>query len=210
MYTTISLPQGTIRQLKSISIKYAFIHLFYIQFEKILQYINLSPSKSKDEAAFSHEYYKSLKTTAWLFFIIFRDKKNKLPKNANLMLSSLSYVLKNSSVDLTIEFLLSEKGEKAVIPGESKGQLQGQILEYLCKLMNFNCDDETHAARKEFDSNVKELLVGKFGLEEGSLGERMTDSKGVVLLYTRLQDYYEKTIGFDDMDESIFVKESRV
>jgi hypothetical protein len=115
------LDKDLVHVLKQMSINFAFIHLFYIEFEKIFQYLRIVDSKEEETPV---EYVKSLKVTAWLLYILTRGKMNRLPSNANMLLTSLSYVLIHSSKKYDVEFSISDKGEKAVIPGSSKLNLQ--------------------------------------------------------------------------------------
>ena len=207
VYTHLDLNQKVLGELKTISIKFAFIHLFYIQFEKVFQYVTIVNGNEDENLT---DYYKSMKAVAWLLFVINRGKDNRLPKNANMMLCSLSYMLKNSSKLLTIEFVISEKGEKAVIPGEKKYNLQGQILEYLCKLMHFNCDEETQMIKEEIDKKIEALFCDNFGFDNPGIYDHLSNKKKINIVIKLLETYYRKNLSDEDVDESIFVRESRV
>ena len=220
IYTNIDLEQRLVDTLRLVSKRFAFIHLFYIEFEKVLQFVQMVSSSTaghssqapppSQTSARTSEYFKSLKVLAWLIYITNRGEDNLLPNNANMMLSSMSYILRLSARELTIEFTISERGEKAVIPGESKIHLQDQILEYLCKLMHFNCDEETHAIKERFNAKIEGLFLKEFGLDRETVVQNISDKKKVGVVIQILQGYYKNNLGFDAIDESIFVRESRV
>ena len=48
LYTSVTLDKELVQILKHMSIKFAFIHLFYIEFEKIFQYLRVADAKDDE------------------------------------------------------------------------------------------------------------------------------------------------------------------
>lgn len=71
-YSTLNLEDEVQQELKSISKKFAFIHLFFNQYSKIMKRVYLIGGKGEDS---SNDYHKNLRTLSWFLFIIQRNNK---------------------------------------------------------------------------------------------------------------------------------------
>jgi hypothetical protein len=196
-------------ELKSISKKFAFIHLFFNQYSKIMKRVHLIGGKQEDA---SNDYHKNIRNLSWFLFIMQRQNKpsEELPTNANYLLSALCMVLRYSGENYKLEFVISESGNKTIIPGDCKDKVENDILEYLSKIMNFTCDEETLMAKKNFYEDIYNLFFEHFCWDKEEIRKSISDKVKISTLIRKLEAYYLENLHVDDVDESIFVREQSV
>jgi transaldolase len=76
--------------------------------------------------------------------------------------------------------------------------------------MNFSCDDETRQVKTAFSSKVDTLFGTVFKLNKNDISYLFEGSFLISTLISRLEDYYKDSLDINDIDESIFIRESRV
>ena len=67
----LNLDQHIQQEFKGISKKFAFIHIFFNQYSRIMKKVFLIGSKQEDSAS---EYQKNIRTLSWFLFILQRRK----------------------------------------------------------------------------------------------------------------------------------------
>jgi endonuclease III-like uncharacterized protein len=126
------------------------------------------------------------------------------------MVYSLAFVLKHSSTQYSIHFSLTVGGEEeAVIPGISKGDMDQQIIEYLCKQLRFVNDEQTEQVRQQFYPQF-ELIQEELGMDIGQVQEAIGDPAKSENLFHSLIVIYKKHSLEDEIDETIFFTDNRV
>jgi hypothetical protein len=106
--------------------------------------------------------------------------------------------------------VISESGNKTIIPGDCKDKVENDILEYLSKIMNFTCDEETLMAKKNFYEDIYNLFFEHFCWDKEEIRKSISDKVKISTLIRKLEAYYLENLHVDDVDESIFVREQSV
>ena len=118
--------------------------------------VSLQPT---DGTVHAEEYVEQLKVLSWILFVMVRDEEvYDLPSAANLLMVATTFCLKHSQNECNLQFKINKEGNKVVFPGKNKLQMEKQILEYLCGLMNFSYDDITESMKKIFDAKVEKMF----------------------------------------------------
>lgn len=97
-----------------------------------------------------------------------------------------------------------------MIPGLSKSNLQDEILEYLCKQMHFSYDDETAEVKKAQNAKIDKLFSETFKLSRQNIVFMFEFLDQMSTILRRLEDLYKMNLDPNEIDESIFTRESRV
>lgn len=99
-------------------------------------------------------------------------------------------VLRYSNESFKIEFVISDTGNKTIIPGDSKHKVENDILEYLCKIMNFTCDEETHIAKKNFFEDIENFFFEHFRYDKEELRKSISDKTKIGTFNRKLEQHY--------------------
>lgn len=76
--------------------------------------------------------------------------------------------------------------------------------------MNFNCDEETRSIKTMFNTKINSLFGDVFKLNKLEAHNLIEDPEKISTMIRRLEDFYKDSLDLNDIDESIFIRESRV
>lgn len=137
--------------------------------------------------------------------------ENKISANANCLVAAISFVLTR----LETGFELVIKDEKMSPPKItnfsdswnpiSVDELQG----FLCSSLGFTCDKEVKSAIEDVYRLVEEMLFEYLGKTKSTAAEAF-DSERINTTSMTLETLYMGMLTSDDIDESLFVRSSKV
>lgn len=158
-------------------------------------------------------YVESLRSVAWLFFIVLRRIKpniaNKLLQNANAMLASIFFVMSHSSQSCDLRFSISRDSESkghVLIPLADR-QLPGadvKLLESLCSLLGCKLNETLQEEIAQITESLDEVLK-QAGIEDADAFKYIGDPDRVVILQTGLSELYVRHTTSEELDEKLFV-----
>jgi hypothetical protein len=136
----------------------------------------------------------------------------ELPSNANALMAAISYFLKWSSPHYDLQFCQVNDGEKTsvMIPGYKKAEMETQIFEYLSKLFEFNLDSEAEEIIKNSLHKIDGILFEALHSDTAGIRDKIADTSKIVQAIKSLEEYCTSQTLWDEIDESIFVKNSSV
>lgn len=191
-------------------------YLLFDLLSKTEKYVILSKERERKEDP-SH-YSGSIKTAAWLIFVILRFKEKKfdhdMVQNAFCLLASLCFVLKFSDPNKDLHFKLKRANveQEEVIPGNKKGQMETRIKELLIQI-TFGHETSITLLEEKIDCFLN-LLNRKFseslGLAPNFSSAHLADSLQIQELIKALKSVCTTLTNPYEVDDWIYVESLKV
>lgn len=119
-------------------------------------------------------------------------------------------VLRYSNENYKLEFVITDSGNKTIIPGDCKAKVEEDLFEYLCKIMKFPCYEEAHVAKRNFIEDIDNFLFEKFKYDKKEIRSSISEKNKIGVFLRLLEQHYLNNLEVDDLDESIYVREPNV
>jgi len=209
--TQVTLSQDISNELKGIIDKFAFSYTFFIKFNNLIKQLDLDQLGSEHE-----EYLRCVKNFGWLIFTLARSSilqnRTELVESVFLLAATLTHIITNLPKNIPLPYF--ENNDKDIkIEGEDNQRDSGKILESVLDILKL-----TKSSLGDVESHLKSLQeFVKRMVDNGTL-RNPTTTEGFEGIYNaqalpgnfeKIDAYYQKKLGFDDLDERFFARDRR-
>jgi len=207
---SVTITQDIMNELKAVIDKFAFTYTFFIKYNNLFRQLELDQPLSEHE-----DYLRTLKNFGWLVFISLKafvlQNRTDLIESVFSLASILTEMIYNLPKEITVPYF--EKNGKHISNPTSGAKDEELILEGvldLLKLKKNGCVEELNTHKKSLEDFLKKLLANGVLKSTGGLEIQGAFAPSTLALnFEKLDAYYQKKLGFDDLDERFFVSDKK-
>lgn len=206
--TVVTLSPELSVELKGIIDKFAFSYTFFIKVNALFRQLELDLPMTEHE-----EYLRSVRNFTWLVFVNSRasilQNRTELVESVFLVAAILNHTVYNLPAEIPLTYF--EKIGKNIIAPNTNKKDEEAILAGILELFKLNASsaEDVVAHQKLLQEFLKKLIDGGV-LKNTTTGfEGLYTAQNIDTNLEKLDAYYQKKLGFDDLDERFFVRDRK-
>jgi hypothetical protein len=204
--TAVTLSSEILTELKAVIDKFAFTYTFFIKYNNLFRQLELDQPMSENE-----EYLRCVKNTGWLIFVSLKtfvhENRTDLIESVFSLAAILTELIYNLPKEITVPYF--EKNGKFICNATSGAKDEELILEGVLDVLKLQKNvsvEEVNTHKKSVEDFLKKLLSnGTIKSTQGFEVKGAFEQSTIFMNFEKLDAYYQKKLGFDDLDERFFV-----